>query len=69
MSVREPGQFRPVLKALKQQGWTWSRTGKGHRRFVSPEGRVVIASGTPRSSRSLRNLQADLRRRGFQKAQ
>ena len=67
MALRDPGKLRPVLKALKEQGWKWARTAKSHWRFVSPAGDIVFAAGTPRSPESFHSFLADLRRAGFKR--
>jgi hypothetical protein len=65
MTVLESGRLRPLLRALRQQGWTLGRTSKNHWRFISPQGDVVVASGTPRSAWAFQKLMGDLKRRGF----
>lgn len=56
-----------LIAAARAQGWTVTRTSKGHWRFVPPakEGQVVVSSGTPSDHREVLNTRARLRRQGF----
>jgi len=59
--------LRDIEKAARAQGWTVTRTSKGHPKFIPPDPsqHIVIGSGTPSDQRALRNLIAELRRQGF----
>lgn len=57
--------FRKMCQRALDQGWEIERLATGHYRFLSPEGRTVIASGTPGDRRARRALRADLRRAGL----
>lgn len=56
----------PVIKEAEREGWTVTATAKNHRRFTSPEGGIVITSGTPSDVRTIRNLTSRLRREGLE---
>lgn len=60
--MREPWKL-----AAREQGWEVSRTKKAHWRFVPPDPteRIVLTSGTPSNSRTVRNLLAELTRQAF----
>jgi predicted RNA binding protein YcfA (HicA-like mRNA interferase family) len=59
--------LRDFEKAAKRQGWTISRTRRGHVVFTPPDVTVppAVHSGTPGDQAALRNLLADLRRKGL----
>jgi predicted RNA binding protein YcfA (HicA-like mRNA interferase family) len=59
--------LRDFEKAAKRQGWTVSRTRRGHVVFTPPQATVppAVYSGTPGDQAALRNLLADLRRKGL----
>jgi hypothetical protein len=59
--------LRDLEKAAKRQGWRIDRTTAGHVRFWPPNRSIppAIFSGTPSDRRAIRNLLADLRRKGF----
>jgi predicted RNA binding protein YcfA (HicA-like mRNA interferase family) len=55
-----------VVRAAWRQGWRVEKTKGGHWKLYSPNGLdIVIASGTPRSHRSVEETIAELRRNGF----
>jgi predicted RNA binding protein YcfA (HicA-like mRNA interferase family) len=55
-----------VVRAARRQGWRVEKTKGGHWRLYSPNGRgIVIAAGTPKGHRSVRDTVMDLRRHGF----
>lgn len=56
--------MRLLTTKLQRQGWSVSRTGKGHYRFASPDGQLVFTSGTSSDWRSIHNFRRDLRRAG-----
>jgi len=65
---------RPIMemvkdleKAAREQGWRVTRTTKGHWRFWPPDRQTPPSTfpGTPCDWRAIRNLIADLRRKGF----
>lgn len=60
-----PKDYRSLFRLAEAQGWEHTRTGKDHHRFVSPEGTIVVTSGTPSDKRSLENFRADMRRAGL----
>jgi hypothetical protein len=53
---------RELRKLGEQYGYDVVRTSGGHYRLRSPAGPVVIAAFSPRSGRSLKMVEADLRR-------
>lgn len=58
--------FRRVRRALEQQGFTVTRTRRGHWLVRNSAGRAVTTvSGTASDHRSWRNALAHLRRAGF----
>jgi len=59
--------FRGIKKAALQQGWRVEPTKGGHWSFLSPDKTQspVVASGTPSDRRSMNNLLAQLKQRGF----
>ena len=60
-------EMRVLLKQAERQGWRVSPTRSGHIKFVPPDPSIpaLVTGSTPSDRRSLRNLQADLRRRGL----
>jgi hypothetical protein len=56
-----------LAEAAREQGWTVSRTKRGHWRFVPPDPnrRICIFSGTPGDRRAIHNFVAQLTREGF----
>ena len=60
VKVRSNKSLRQLLRAYPH--WRASSTGRGHIKLVSPAGTVIFTGGTPSDGRSLRNLQAHLRR-------
>lgn len=54
-----------LTELAEDQGWTVSHTRKGHVKYVSPEGAVVIAPSTPGGPRAKLNTVALLRRTGL----
>ncbi len=57
--------FDKLVKQLKRAGWKVDKTTRGHWRMASPEGGVVIASGTPSDHRAISNLRSQLKRAGY----
>jgi len=59
--------MKDIEKAAQEQGWRVERTRSGHPKFLHPDPRqgIVIGSGTPGDRRSINNLLAQLKRRGF----
>jgi predicted RNA binding protein YcfA (HicA-like mRNA interferase family) len=59
--------MKDIEKAALEQGWRVGRTSSGHPRFLHPDPRqgIVIGSGTPGDRKSINNLLAQLKRRGF----
>lgn len=59
--------MRDIERAARDQGWRIERTSAGHLKFLHPDPAqgTVIASGTPGDQRAIKNLLAQLRRRGF----
>lgn len=54
-----------LLRSLKNAGWIIERTTRNHYK-VTKGAEVVVLAGTPSDPRSLRNMRAELRRRGAQ---
>lgn len=57
--------MRTLVSLAKEQGWTVSRTKRGHFRFVSPSGETLVTGGTPSDWRQMKNFVSDLKRRGL----
>lgn len=57
--------YRKLVRALDRQGFTTTRTRRGHF-AVRRDGLIVaVLAGTPSDWRSTRNVLAQLRRAGF----
>lgn len=53
-----------LIRALQHDGFTTSRTRKGHIRFSHPAfSGYVVGPGTPSDHRGLKNLLAELKRK------
>ena len=64
--VESNSDFRNILDAAKSQGWKALKTGRGHYKFMSPNGKdMVHTSGSPSDMRAIKNLTARLRQRGL----
>jgi predicted RNA binding protein YcfA (HicA-like mRNA interferase family) len=61
----KPRDYRDVIQAAVEQGWSLSHTGGGHLRLDPPDGTTPVfcatSSGGGRGERNLRSL---LRKRG-----
>ncbi|MHB8730522.1 MAG: type II toxin-antitoxin system HicA family toxin [bacterium] len=59
--------IKDLIKAALAQGWRVDTTTRGHLRFWPLDKSLPpsISSGTPGDWRAVRNLLADLRRKGF----
>jgi hypothetical protein len=59
--------LRVFEKAAKRQGWTVTRTRRGHVVFTPSDCSIppAVHSGTPGDQAALRNLLATLRRKGL----
>lgn len=53
---------RTLVQKYEALGWKILRTRKGHQRWVSPNGPVIIHSGTPSDTRAYKNHVARLKR-------
>lgn len=53
-----------LITKLEDQGWQASLTSGGHYRLAGPEGQLYFAPATPSDYRAIRNVVAELRRRG-----
>jgi len=63
--MRIPKDYRPLIAAAREEGWTVSQTGGGHLRIASPGGgTVVFAPSTPSNHRGLICLRLRLRKAG-----
>lgn len=60
--------LRVIERTARKQGWIVELTRSGHIKFVPPDPGTpaLVTAGTPSDRRGLRNLRADLRRRGLQ---
>jgi len=59
--------FKKVVKAAEEQGWTAKKTKKGHWQLYAPDGKnIVHAAGTPSDHRSLENVLSQMRKCGFE---
>lgn len=64
--VRFRSEFKQLARQMDAEGWTMSSTTRGHAKFVSPTGAIVIHSGSSGDWRGTKNLLAQLRRAGLQ---
>lgn len=60
-----PKEAKALIALARDQGWEYSKTSGGHHRLVSPQGRIVMNSGTPSDYRSVKNFRAELKRHGL----
>lgn len=67
MRAHRDGKFRRLVKAMRAQGWRVEITGGCHYRFVPPDPLqpMVHTGSSPSDHRSVRNLEAQLRRAGL----
>lgn len=61
-----PDGLKQAARLARRQGWEIYVTSKAHLKWVSPDGRFVITGQTISYPSSVRNSQADLRRKGLQ---
>lgn len=54
-----------LMQKATSQGWQITRTGGGHLKWVSPEGKMVFSGFSHSDSRSIKNLKNQLRVAGF----
>lgn len=55
-----------LARAAKKQGWRVEPGRSGHLRWIPPNGKTWVASSkTTSDKRSIRNVRAALRKRGF----
>jgi hypothetical protein len=55
-----------LAREVKKQGWEVAPTKNNHLMFISPKGERIYTGSTPQDVRSVRNLRAQLRQKGFQ---
>jgi len=60
-----PRDMRPFAQSAIRNGWEITQTSRCHYRWTSPQGAVVVTSGTPGSHRAVRNVRAQLRALGL----
>lgn len=53
-----------LVKELRKQGWTCTKTKRSHWRLASPTGGLTFCPSTPSDHRSIANTRADVRRLG-----
>jgi hypothetical protein len=58
-------QIDVLIKAAKEQGWEVERGKGNHYKWISPLGGFFFSSSTPSDHRAIKNLERDLRVRGF----
>jgi hypothetical protein len=58
-------QIDTLIKAAREQGWVVERNKSNHYKWISPLGGFFFSSSTPSDHRALKNLERDLRVRGF----
>jgi hypothetical protein len=63
--LKIPEAYRALARTALRLGWTISRHGSGHLRWLSPSGAVITTAGSPSDRRSIRNDRARLRRAGL----
>jgi predicted RNA binding protein YcfA (HicA-like mRNA interferase family) len=58
--------LRPLVKQLKKNGYTVAQTRGNHYGVYAPDGKLLqVIAGTTSDHRSMKNLKADLRRKGM----
>lgn len=59
--------MKKLISLAKSQGWSVTKTGSNHIRFLppQPDKPIVIGSSTPSDPRSMSNLKAQLKRSGL----
>ncbi|NJN35833.1 MAG: hypothetical protein HC794_00780 [Nitrospiraceae bacterium] len=57
--------MKPVAAIALRAGWTITINGKGHLKWKSPEGKMVVTAATPKGRQSVYNARKDLRRAGL----
>lgn len=58
--------LKPLIKRAQAQGWTVTQTRGGHLCWKSGgTGQPYFSSSTPSDAKAVRNISADLRRRGL----
>lgn len=66
MTGRIPEVYRRFLDLAKEQGWTITKTGAGHLKWLAPDGRCAFTAGSPGGDpREVKNTRAKLRRAGL----
>lgn len=62
-----PRDYRPMARAALDAGWTLSRSGNGHTKLRSPEGRTIPLPGSGRVAIGLyKHISAQLRKLGVE---
>src|SRR5487761_2792601 len=54
--VRFRSEFKQLARQMDAEGWTMSSSARGHAKFVSPTGAIVIHSGSSGDWRGTKNL-------------
>lgn len=62
MSKRD---LKLILVRAESQGWSVALTRRNHYKLVSPTGEVVYCPSTPSEYRGIKNLLAELKKRGY----
>lgn len=60
--MSERSRLKETIKVLEKDGCEISRTGKGHFKIKTPDGRLFTASSTPSCPHAHRQLLRDIRR-------
>lgn len=67
MTLRIPEPYRPLAKIARKAHWSIVMTGKGHLKWTSPEGTVVLTAASPSAAGALQDRKK-LRRAGLKRA-
>lgn len=65
--MASPKELKELVRIALDQGWRVEQLRSGHWRFLPPDRKLspVVSAGTPSDWRGLKNLRADLKRRGL----
>ncbi len=64
--VKIPSDYHAFARAAKGQGWTITRTRRGHLAWTNPQGHTVFTPGTPSVNRTgIIRIKSKLRHAGL----
>lgn len=61
-----PKDYRPLVKAAVDQGWTFTQTRHGHPKLTAPDGYATPVPSSSSDPRLLRAMVVRLRARGVE---